>query len=229
MAHDNVNPLRDWAEVMDCGDIFNSAFDKYEAVQQLGKGLNSIASRKAKNVEKAEKVRTIVMGGDHTISKCSILVLLTPVYVLVLTTNEALPALRALFPIWGELAVIHFDSHLDTWNPAQWGGGVNKYDKITHGTLLHFAHEEGLLRNDTGIHVGSRSLMFDPMEDLKHDAECGFQFIMATEIDRIGVERIIERIVERVGENAVYVTIDIDVLDPGQLLLHSNYESFPLS
>lgn len=113
------------------------------------------------------------------------------------------------------MAVIHFDAHLDSWNPKQWGGGVNKYDEITHGTLLHFAHEEGLLKNDSGIHVGSRALLFDKTEDLRHDAECGFQFIMATDIDTVGIDAITERIVQRVGRSPVYVTIDIDVLDSG--------------
>ncbi|KAH7013097.1 agmatinase [Ilyonectria destructans] len=193
MAHDMVNPFLDWATVTDCGDIPNSVFDKYEAVQELGSGLHSMASRKPKNTTMGDKVRLITLGGDHTIT---------------------LPSLRALYPVWGEIAVIHFDSHLDTWNPAQWGGGVNKYDEITHGTLLHFAHEEGLLKNDTGVHVGTRAVLFDKTEDLRHDAECGFRCIMATDIDTFGIDAIVKSITERVGNNLVYVTIDIDVLDP---------------
>ncbi|KAH7349749.1 agmatinase [Plectosphaerella cucumerina] len=192
MAHEMMNPFMDWAAVVDCGDIPNSVFDKYEAVQELASGLHSMASRTPKDVDKGDHVRLITLGGDHTIT---------------------LPSLRALYPVWGEMAVIHFDAHLDTWNPAQWGGGVNKYDEITHGTLLHFAHEEGLLKNDSGIHVGTRALLFDQTEDLRHDAECGFQCIMATDIDSLGVEAIVARIANRVGDAAVYVTIDIDVLD----------------
>lgn len=93
---------------------------------------------------------------------------------------------------------------------------MNKYDKITHGTLLHFAHEEGLLKNDSSIHVGVRALLFDETEDLRHDAECGFQTIMAADMDSVGVAAIVKRIVERVGDNPAYVTIDIDVLDAGK-------------
>ncbi|KAH8892787.1 agmatinase [Thozetella sp. PMI_491] len=193
MAHGMVNPFLDWATVVDCGDIPNSVFDKYEAVQDLGTGLHKMASRTPKNVAKGDNVRLITLGGDHTIT---------------------LPSLRALYPIWGEMAVIHFDSHIDTWNPKQWGGGVNKYDEITHGTLLHFAHEEGLLKNDSGIHVGNRAVLFDKTEDLRHDAECGFQSVMATDIDTIGIKGIVKRVAERVGSGPVYVTIDIDVLDP---------------
>ena len=193
MAHDMVNPFLDWASVVDCGDIPNSVFDKYEAVQELGAGLRSMATRKPKAAEKGDHVRLITLGGDHTIT---------------------LPSLRALHSVWGDMAVIHFDAHLDTWNPRQWGGGINKYDEITHGTLLHFAHEEGLLKNDSGIHVGTRAVLFDKTEDLRHDAECGFQCIMATDIDTKGVAAIVDRISERVGDSMVYVTVDIDVLDP---------------
>lgn len=143
-----------------------------------------------------------------------------PSPVILTSQKPALPSLRALYPIWGEMAVIHFDAHLDSWNPRQWGGGINKYDELTHGTLLHFAHEEGLLKNDSGIHVGTRALLFDHTEDLRHDAECGFESVMATEIDRrdVGIDGVVKRIVDRVGNTPVYVTIDIDVLDAGELI-----------
>ncbi|KAK9781219.1 putative Agmatinase [Seiridium cardinale] len=193
MAHGMVNPFLDWATVVDCGDIANSLFDKYEAVQELASGLHAMASRTPKNTEKGDKVRLITLGGDHTIT---------------------LPSLRALYPVWGEMAVIHFDSHLDSWNPKQWGGGINKYDEIMHGSMLHFAHEEGILKNDTGVHVGTRAVLFDKTEDLRHDAECGFQSIMATDIDTFGIDAIVQKIAQRVGGNPVYVTIDVDVLDP---------------
>lgn len=69
MAHDMMNPFRDWATVVDCGDIPNSVFDKYEAVQELGDGLNAMASRTPKSVDKGANVRLITIGGDHTISE----------------------------------------------------------------------------------------------------------------------------------------------------------------
>ncbi|TQN66684.1 putative agmatinase 1, partial [Colletotrichum shisoi] len=154
----------------------------------------SISYRVPKSTEKGDDVRLITIGGDHTIRKF-------------------LPSLRALHSVWGEVAVIHFDAHLDTRNPRQRGGGVNKYDKLTHGTLLHVAHEEGLLKKDSSIHVGVRALLFDETEDLRHDTECGFQTGMAADMDSVGVAAIVERIVERVGDNPAYVAIDIDVLD----------------
>lgn len=72
MAHEMMNPFLDWAAVVDCGDIPNSVFDKYEAVQELASGLHSMASREPKADEKGDHVRLITIGGDHTISTCSL-------------------------------------------------------------------------------------------------------------------------------------------------------------
>ena len=69
MAHGMINPFLDWATVVDCGDIPNSVFDKYEAVQELGSGLHAMASRRPKTTDKGERVRLITIGGDHTISE----------------------------------------------------------------------------------------------------------------------------------------------------------------
>lgn len=81
--------------------------------------------------------------------------------------------------------------------------------------MLHIAHEEGLLSNDSNMHLGSRSMLFDKHYDMENDARCGFTVIRARMIDDIGVDEIVRRVVETVGDNYVYVSIDIDVLDPG--------------
>ncbi|WYZ38201.1 hypothetical protein EsH8_III_000115 [Colletotrichum jinshuiense] len=188
-----ANPFLDWASVVDCGDISNTPFDKLEALQELEDGWRSIGARTAKNTEKSDDIRLISIGGDHTIT---------------------LPALRALHDRWGKVAVLHFDSHLDTWDPKQLGGGLSKYSEISHGSMLHIAHEEGLLSNDSNMHIGSRSMLFDKIYDLKNDHRCGFSYIRAREIDNIGVDGIIKKIVEKVNDEYVYLSIDIDVLDP---------------
>jgi agmatinase len=69
MAHNMINPFRDWATVVDCGDIPNSLFDKYEAVQELGHGIRAMSSRLPKTAQQGEKVRLVTIGGDHTISE----------------------------------------------------------------------------------------------------------------------------------------------------------------
>jgi hypothetical protein len=64
-----VNPFRNWATVIDCGDISNTPFDKLVAIQELEHGMKTINSMKPKNASAADAVRLITIGGDHTISK----------------------------------------------------------------------------------------------------------------------------------------------------------------
>src|SRR5712691_2927336 len=127
----------------------------------------------------------LTLGGDHTI---------------------ALPLLRAFSALHGPLAVVHFDAHLDTWN-TYFGAAY------THGTPFRRASEEGLLDKDACVHVGIRGPLFTTA-DLDQDAEQGFTVISAPEADTLGVAGIAERIAARVGDRPVYVSVDIDVLDP---------------
>jgi len=126
----------------------------------------------------------------------------------------ALPILRALHSTWGRVAVLHFDSHLDTWDPKQLGGGFTKYAEVNHGTMLHIAHEEGLLSNHSNMHLGSRCALFDEHFDLNNDLRCGFSYIRARELDKLGVDKVVKKIVDTVGDEYVYLSVDIDVLDP---------------
>lgn len=122
---------------------------------------------------------------------------------------------------YGPISVIHFDSHLDTWRPKVFGGAPSEQASINHGTYFYHAHEEGLLANHTNIHAGIRTTL-SGMSDYDNDGYCGFQIIEAREIDYAanetyagGMTGIIERIKARVGTtNPVYLSIDIDTLDP---------------
>ncbi|WP_309620386.1 agmatinase [Salinibacterium sp.] len=129
--------------------------------------------------------KLVVLGGDHTI---------------------ALPLLRATAAKHGPLAVIHFDAHLDTWD-TYFGA------EYTHGTPFRRASEEGLLAPDSCIHLGIRGPLYST-GDLSDDGDLGFQIVHATEIDDIGVPGIIERMLARVGDRPIYLSVDIDVLDP---------------
>lgn len=80
--------------------------------------------------------------------------------------------------------------------------------------MLHIAHEEGLLSNHSNMHLGSRCSLFDEQYDLNNDLRCGFKYVRAREIDVIGVKGVVKRIIERVGDQYVYLSVDIDVLDP---------------
>jgi agmatinase len=66
------NPFKDWATVVDCGDISNNPFDKLRAIHELEAGWKAIGSRKVKNEEKGNTPRIISLGGDHTISESQI-------------------------------------------------------------------------------------------------------------------------------------------------------------
>ncbi|NKG20879.1 agmatinase [Paeniglutamicibacter terrestris] len=127
----------------------------------------------------------IAIGGDHTI---------------------ALPMIRATSAVHGPVALLHFDAHLDTWD-TYFG------EEITHGTMFRRAFEEGLLIEDRSMHVGIRGPVYDK-DDFLRDHEFGFQIIRCTDIDKFGVQAVIDRIKERIGDLPVYLSIDIDVLDP---------------
>jgi hypothetical protein len=102
----------------------------------------------------------------------------------------------------------------DTWRPKVFGGAPSEQASINHGTYFFHAAQEGLLANDTNIHAGIRTTLSGP-SDYENDGYCGFQIVEAREIDKIGTEGIIKKIRERVGtEKPVYLSIDIDTLDP---------------
>ena len=110
--------------------------------------------------------------------------------------------------------MIHFDSHLDTWRPKVFGGAPTTQASINHGTYFYHAYEEGLLANDSNIHAGIRTTL-SGLSDYDNDARCGFEIVEAREIDTLGTAGIIKKIRERVGtEKPVYLSIDIDTLDP---------------
>ena len=84
---------------------------------------------------------------------------------------------------------------------------------VNHGTFLHIAHEEGLIRN-TSIHAGIRAPVANKKYDLRHDKSCGFDIVTARALDRIGTGGVIQRLKDRVEGTRVYISVDIDVLDP---------------
>ncbi|KAI4120919.1 MAG: hypothetical protein LQ347_007002, partial [Umbilicaria vellea] len=102
----------------------------------------------------------------------------------------------------------------DTWKPKVFGGAPTEQASVNHGTYFYHAHAEGLLANDTNIHAGIRTTL-SGLSDYDHDGYCGFEIVEAREIDTIGMHGIIRKIRERVGtEKPVYLSIDIDTLDP---------------
>jgi agmatinase len=130
--------------------------------------------------------RLLALGGDHTI---------------------ALPLLRAASARHGPVAVLHFDAHLDTWD-TYFGA------PYTHGTPFRRASEEGLIDLRHSVHVGIRGPLY-ASTDLADSERLGFTPIHCSEVERDGLAAAIGRMRERLGSAApVYVSVDIDVLDP---------------
>jgi guanidinobutyrase / D-arginase len=175
------NPVQDvepfaLQQVADAGDVACNPFDIAEAVGQIDAAAREVAGTGA---------RLMTIGGDHTI---------------------ALPLLRVLHEQHGELAVVHFDAHLDTWD-TYFGA------PITHGTPFRRASEEGLIDKTGSIHVGIRGPLYS-RQDLSEDQVLGFQLIGCHDMDDLGWRGAVERVKARVGDRPVYVSLDIDVLDP---------------
>ncbi|KAI0686013.1 Arginase/deacetylase [Cytidiella melzeri] len=198
-----TNPYAQGSRIIDCGDVPVNAMDNALAVDQMEVAYSTLLNRPVvskddpsmsftKNIAKdgVEHPRIVSLGGDHTI---------------------VLPILRALNKVYGPVSVIHFDAHLDTW--PGYPGATTEQSRITHGTFFNIAHEEKLMRNSS-VHAGIRCKLAG-LVDLEHDQHVGFEVISTDDIDDLGIGEIIRRIRSRIGDSPVYLSFDIDVIDPG--------------
>jgi agmatinase len=129
--------------------------------------------------------RLLTLGGDHTI---------------------ALPLLRAMAARHGPVAVLHFDAHLDTWD-TYFGS------PYTHGTPFRRASEEGLIDLEHSMHVGIRGPLY-AVSDLPDSERLGFATLTCVDVEMQGLSAALDRMRDRLGTVPVYVSVDIDVLDP---------------
>ncbi|MCG2620977.1 agmatinase [Arthrobacter sp. I2-34] len=130
--------------------------------------------------------KLVTLGGDHTI---------------------ALPLLRAAAARAGEpVAMLHFDAHLDTWD-TYFGA------EYTHGTPFRRAVEEGILDTEAICHVGTRGPLYG-RRDLDDDHRFGFGIVTSADVYYKGVAETVAALRERIGDRPLYVSVDIDVLDP---------------
>lgn len=133
----------------------------------------------------AAGVTPIFIGGDHSVS---------------------LPLLRAVTERSGPVGLVHFDAHTDLW--THYFGG-----KDTHGTPFRRAVEEGLLDVGRSIQVGIRGPLYDA-EDAGVTEAMGLGLVTGPELHSIGVPAALRRIRSRVGSGPLYLSFDIDFLDP---------------
>jgi agmatinase len=147
--------------------------------------LGDIARSLAAIEEQAAAIKHLVaFGGDHGIT---------------------LPLLRALAKRRGPLALIHLDAHVDTW-PENFG------QTHSHGSVMYHAVSEGLVDPRRMVQVGIRS----PVERAVYDWTLaqGVVIITAHDVHAQSPVAIVEQIRRVIGERPVYLSFDIDVLDP---------------
>ena len=127
----------------------------------------------------------LLLGGDHSIT---------------------LPELRALAKRHGPLALVQLDAHADTWE--QYFG-----QKYFHGTTFKRAVEENLLDAAASVQAGMRGSVY-AASDLGTARELGFTVIESEDLRSLGPERYGALVREKVGERPVFLSFDIDFLDP---------------
>ncbi|OBA19584.1 Arginase/deacetylase [Metschnikowia bicuspidata var. bicuspidata NRRL YB-4993] len=190
----DFNPYTSWAKILDCGDIPVTPMDNYLAFKQMTMAFEELILEHSASAEDSKAPRYVALGGDHSV---------------------ILPHLRSLHKIYGPINVIHFDAHLDTWKPDKYPSfWLTPQSEINHGSMLWKAFEEGLISTNN-LHAGIRTKLSGPA-DLQDDDAQHWTRISADDIWIDGVQSVIDRILATVPENSpTYISVDIDVLDPG--------------
>jgi guanidinobutyrase len=133
----------------------------------------------------ADDVVTVALGGDHTI---------------------VLPLLRAMKKVHGPVGLVHVDAHTDI-NDEMFG------EKIAHGTPFRRAVEEGLLDCDRVVQIGMRGTGY-AADDFDWSREQGFRVVQIEECWHKSLTPLMDEVRERVAGGPVYLSFDIDGLDP---------------
>ncbi len=108
----------------------------------------------------------------------------------------SLPLLRAHERFFGKMALVHFDAHSDTYA---------KGSKFDHGTMFYHAPRENLIDPAHSVQIGIRT---------EHDAAEGFTVLDAAMVNDCPIDKLLATIHKTAGELPVYLTFDIDCLDP---------------
>jgi guanidinobutyrase len=127
----------------------------------------------------------LTLGGDHTI---------------------VLPILRAMHEMHGPVGLIHVDAHADI-NDAMFG------EKITHGTPFRRAVEEGLLICEKVVQIGLRGTGYSA-DDFDWPISKGFRVATAEECWYRSLEPLMKEVRQMMGDSPIYISFDIDGLDP---------------
>lgn len=127
----------------------------------------------------------LTLGGDHTLT---------------------LPILRAMARRHGPVGLIHVDAHADT-NDSMFG------EQLAHGTTFRRAHEEGLLDARRVVQIGLRGSGY-AADDFDWSRRQGYRVVPAQQCWHRSLEALMAEVREQMGDGAVYLSFDIDGLDP---------------
>ncbi len=166
----------DSLRIDDVGDVATNAFDLHDSVARIEAHVAGLLGH---------GVRTVTMGGDHTI---------------------ALPILRAMRAAHGPVGLVHVDAHTDI-NDTMFG------ERITHGTPFRRAVEEGLLDCDRVVQIGVRATGYEA-DDFDWSRRQGFRVVQVEECWHRSLVPLMQEVREQVGGGPVYVSFDIDGIDP---------------
>jgi len=163
--------------IVDYGDVSTIAVDINATMENITSEIKGILEK---------DVTVVALGGDHSIS---------------------LPLLRAHTAKFGPPAVIHFDSHPDTWD---WEFKDQPY---SHGTPFRRAIEEELIDTSAYLQIGIRGPT-SWANDLSNAREMGAKILTIHQVFEMGIPAVITEMRETIGERPVYVSLDIDSVDP---------------
>jgi agmatinase len=162
--------------VVDYGDLAVAPGDTEGTYRRIESGLAPLVEA---------GVFPVVLGGDHSIT---------------------LAELRALARRHGPMALVHLDSHTDTWDEY--------FDqRYFHGTTFRRAVEEGLIDPNASVQAGMRGSLFSG-SDLDDARAFGFDVIPSEELRALGAEGYARRVRARAGDRPAFFSFDIDFLDP---------------
>lgn len=127
----------------------------------------------------------IAIGGDHSVT---------------------LGELRSIAKKHGPVSLLHFDSHSDI-NDEVFG------EKYNHGTPFRRAIEEGLIDPHKSVQIGMRGSIYDQGE-FQLAADLGLTLIPSYKVNEMGIKETIKKAKEIIGDNKVFLSFDIDFVDP---------------
>jgi agmatinase/guanidinopropionase len=163
--------------IVDYGDVSTIAVDINATMENITSEVKGILEN---------DVTVVAFGGDHSIS---------------------LPLLRAHASKFGPPAVIHFDSHPDTWD---WEFKDQPY---SHGTPFRRAIEEELIDTSAYLQIGIRGPT-SWANDLSNAEEMGAKILTIDRVFEMGIPAVIAEMRATIRERPVYVSLDIDSVDP---------------